>query len=102
MEAFWGAYSDANIQEGSVFDASFVKLREVTLSYTLPQTLVEKLPFQSVSLGFEARNVAILKSNIPHIDPETNIFGSANDGAGVERGSLPSARSIGGNIRLTF
>jgi hypothetical protein len=102
MEQFWGRYANASIAEGNTFDADFAKLREVGLSYSFPSRMLERTPFGTISLGVEARNVAILYSTIPHIDPEVNLFGSANDGAGVERGNLPSTRSIGFNLRLTF
>jgi TonB-linked SusC/RagA family outer membrane protein len=102
QEAFWQNYSAGNIAEGSVFDASFIKLREVALAYTLPDRWLESTPFRSLSIGFEARNLAILYSTIPHIDPETNLFGSANDGAGIEFNSPPTARTFGANLRVAF
>ncbi|MEM0993236.1 MAG: SusC/RagA family TonB-linked outer membrane protein [Bacteroidota bacterium] len=102
VESFWQTYSAGNIAEGSVFDASFIKVREVGLFYTLPSRWLENSPIKSLSLGFEARNLAILYSAIPHIDPETNLFGSANDGAGIEFNSPPTARSYGANLRVRF
>jgi TonB-linked SusC/RagA family outer membrane protein len=102
MQDFWGNYSAGNIAEGNVFDASFIKLREIALSYNLPKTWLNDGPIKGLSVGIEARNMALLYSQIPHIDPETNLFGSANDGAGIEFNSPPTARSIGGNLRITF
>ncbi|ANQ50010.1 SusC/RagA family TonB-linked outer membrane protein [Flammeovirga sp. MY04] len=101
---FWQAYSSSGIAEGSVFDKTYVKLREVSLAYTLPQSLVAKSGFiKSVAVGFEARNLWIIYSKIPHIDPETSLFQSASDASGaVEMGSLPSTRSFGGNLKLVF
>ncbi|MCI5082621.1 MAG: SusC/RagA family TonB-linked outer membrane protein [Saprospiraceae bacterium] len=101
-EDFWNAYSAGNIGEGNVFDASFIKLREVSISYQLPTTWLENSPVSGLSIGFEARNLAIIYSAIPHIDPETNLFGAANDGAGIEFNSPPTARSLGANLRVTF
>ena len=101
-EDFWGIYSSGGIAEGNVFDASFIKLREVALSYTFPESWFNNAPIRSLTLGFEARNLAILYSTIPHIDPETNLFGSANDGAGIEFNSPPTTRTFGANLRVSF
>jgi TonB-linked SusC/RagA family outer membrane protein len=101
-QAFWGNYSDGSITENSIFEASFIKLREVALNYSLPSTILESVPFTTVTIGLEARNLAILYSEIPHIDPETNLFGSANDGAGIEFNSPPTTRTFGVNLRLGF
>ena len=101
-EDFFGLYSAGNIAEGNVFDASFIKLREIAISYTFPDSWFANTPFRSLSLGLEARNLAILYSTIPHIDPETNLFGSANDGSGIEFNSPPTTRSFGANLRVAF
>ena len=101
-QQFWGNYSDGNVTENSIFDASFIKLREIALNYSLPASLLDRLPFSNVTIGLESRNLAILHSNIPHIDPETNLFGSANDGAGIEFNSPPTTRTYGVNLRLGF
>jgi TonB-linked SusC/RagA family outer membrane protein len=101
-EAWWGALNNGSIAEAFIFDASFVKLREIAINYMLPNPLLERSFIGSLSIGVEARNVALLYSKVPHIDPEANLFGSASDGLGVERASVVSARSIGLNIRATF
>ena len=101
-QAFWSNYSSGGITEFSIFDASFIKLREIALNYSLPGSLLEKLPISTLTLGLEARNLAILYSNIPHIDPESNLFGSASDGAGIEFNSPPTTRTFGVNLRLGF
>ncbi|HNP18102.1 MAG TPA: SusC/RagA family TonB-linked outer membrane protein [Fulvivirga sp.] len=89
-----------SIAAGSVFDASYIKLREITLGYTLPKSLIANTPFQSVSVSFVGRNLALLYSNVPHIDPETAF---SNDNAqGIEHAQLPSARNLGFNINLKF
>jgi TonB-linked SusC/RagA family outer membrane protein len=89
------AYSNS-IAESSVFDASYVKLREVRLSYTLPNSLLGNTPFRDLSIAFVGRNLALLYSNVPHVDPET-AFSNTN-AQGLEFGQIPSARSLGFNI----
>jgi|AntRauTorckE5430_2_1112549.scaffolds.fasta_scaffold00374_5 TonB-linked SusC/RagA family outer membrane protein len=101
-QQFWGNYSDGSVTENSIFDASFLKLREIAINYTIPPSVLTKLPFSNVTIGLESRNLAILNSNIPHIDPETNLFGSASDGAGIEFNSPPTTRTYGVNLRVGF
>ncbi len=102
MQDFWGSHSAQSIIESGIFDASYVKLREITLSYSLPQSVIENTPFGSFSIGLEARNLWLIHSEVPHIDPETNFFGTSLIGEGVEFNSIPSTRSFGANIRFTF
>ena len=101
-QQFWGRYSDGGVTENSIFDAGFIKLREIAINYSLPAAMLSKLPIKTLTIGLESRNLAILQSNIPHIDPETNLFGSANDGAGIEFNSPPTTRSYGVNLRVGF
>src|SRR5690606_24849452 len=77
MQQFWSVYSGSANSESSTFDASYVKLREVRLSYSLPSKLLDKTPFGSVSVGIEGRNLWLIKSKVPHIDPEANFFGAS-------------------------
>ncbi len=89
------AYSNT-LQSSSVFDASFVKLREISLGYTFKK--IGNTPIRDLKLSLIGRNLALLKSSVPHVDPET-AFGSGNV-QGFEFGQLPSARSIGFSISL--
>ncbi|MBT1710939.1 SusC/RagA family TonB-linked outer membrane protein [Fulvivirgaceae bacterium PWU5] len=84
------------ITESSIFDASYVKLREVRLGYTVPNSLLGKLPIRDVTFAVTGRNLALLYSKIPHVDPETSF--SNTNVQGLEFGQSPSARSIGFNI----
>jgi len=99
---FWQALDDNSIAEAFIFDASFVKLREVAISYQLPDRLFNNSFIKGLQIGFEGRNLALLYSKVPHIDPENNLFGAGADGFGVERSSVPSTRSFGVNLRASF
>ncbi|MBI9065737.1 MAG: SusC/RagA family TonB-linked outer membrane protein [Salinivirgaceae bacterium] len=93
-------YGDG-IVETSVFDASYVKLRQLTLGYNLPKQWFEGTGISGLNVSVVARNVAILFRNAPHIDPETG-FSSENAEQGQEFGQLASARSIGFSLNLKF
>jgi TonB-linked SusC/RagA family outer membrane protein len=102
--AFWQRYTNDNIAvAGGIFDASYVKLRSVSLSYELPQSLLGATPIDRASIAVEGRNLALLYSAVPHIDPEVNVFGSGADvGRGYEFNSIPPTRTIGATINLGF
>jgi TonB-linked SusC/RagA family outer membrane protein len=104
MQDFWGQFgSNAAATEAAVFDASYVKLREVALSYALPASVFKGQKFiKGLSFGLEARNLWLIDSNVPHIDPEVNLFGTGSIGEGVEFYNMPSTRSFGFNVRATF
>ncbi len=87
--------------EETIFDGTYVKLREVRLTYVFPGKVFKRLPFRDITLSAVGRNLALLHSNIPHIDPETSYY---NDGnlQGIENGQIPTTRSIGFNISLNL
>lgn len=99
-----GYYSSAfnqNVAESSVFDASFVKWRELSLGYTIPSKLFNNIPIESIDLGVNVRNLAVLYKNAPHIDPETG-FGTGTGQQGLEYAQTPSARTIGFSVNVKF
>jgi len=83
-----------------VYDASFVKLREVSLAYNFPKNLVSKLNIDNLSLSLIGSNLWIIHKNIPDADPETG-FGSGNI-QGISSGSLPTTRNYALNVKLQF
>ncbi len=94
------AYSNS-IAESSVFDATYVKWRQLQIGYAIPKKWLDKTPLLGAEISLVARNLAILHKNVPHIDPES-AFSSADGEQGQEFGQLPSARSIGFNLNLKF
>lgn len=90
-----------SVEESSIFDASYVKLRSVSIGYSIPDKLLENTFIDGVKLSLVGRNLAVLYRETPHIDPETG-FSSANGEQGQEFGQLPSARSLGFNVNLQF
>lgn len=94
---YWRSYY--NNDRIATFDASYVKLRELKISYALPSTLLRKIAVKSGSVSLVGRNL-LLWSDVPNIDPEV----SAYDGQfqGVEAMSLPSLKSYGFALNLSF
>ena len=95
----FNAKAYGTLTESSVFDASYVKLRQMSLGYKLPSDLIDRTMFSNITFSIVGRNLAILHKNAPHLDPET-AFSDSNGEQGQEFGQLPSARSIGFNISL--
>ncbi|MCX6188096.1 MAG: SusC/RagA family TonB-linked outer membrane protein [Bacteroidetes bacterium] len=86
----------------SMLDATFTKLRELSISYQIPAKWLSKTPLGNASVGFSGRNLWMKthKDNT-FVDPETSSFGTGND-QGFEFGTLPSLRSYGFNLNVTF
>ncbi|PWK77652.1 TonB-linked SusC/RagA family outer membrane protein [Mucilaginibacter oryzae] len=89
-----------NVDEAFVYDASYIKLREVKLGYSLPAKWINKIGFQGATFSVVGRNLWIIHKNAPNIDPET-AFNSGN-GQGLEDLTLPTVRNIGFNVNLKF
>ncbi len=90
-----------NPAAGFVYDASFVKLREVSLSYSIPQSLIDRLkPIRGIDVSFIGRNLWIIHKNLPYADPEDQI--SAGNLQGYQTGAYPNARNFGFNVKLRF
>lgn len=97
-----GYYSNLvnTISEEFVYDADFVKLRRVSLSYTLPQKWLNKMPFQSMTISAVGRNLALLYSKVPNVDPESTYNNS--NAQGLEMFGAPQTRTFGGNLQIKF
>ncbi len=92
-----GGYApDAQI----VYDASFVKLREVSLTYDLSSSILNKIPLTSLSLGVNARNLWVISKNVPYADPEAGA--SSGNSRGIQKGSLPGTKDVSLNITIKF
>lgn len=91
-----------SVNEGAIFEASYIKLREISLSYALPQSLFEKTSLiSSAKLSVVGRNVAMLYNTHSQIDPELNIYGGNLQGA-LYYATVPSTRNVGVNLNLIF
>lgn len=95
--AYYKQYHDHN-SESQLFDASFIKLREISIGYSLPQRLLGNLPLHDIRISLVGRNLKLWTDN-PHFDPEGTM---ATTGGGLVPGfenmSLPSTKSYGFNL----
>ncbi|NBB73056.1 MAG: SusC/RagA family TonB-linked outer membrane protein [Bacteroidetes bacterium] len=93
-------YSSFNSVELFVEDGSFIKLRELSLSYALPARWTQPLGLQSARITGTGRNLWI-DSDFTYRDPEGNLGGSSN-GQGFYHGVTPGSRSYSVGVNLTF
>ena len=94
-------YYERDNVEAAKYDASYTKLREVTLGYTLPQRFVDKLPITGARLSVTGRNLLLWTDN-PHFDPETVSVSGGTLQPGIENMSYPSTRTYTFNLSIDF
>ena len=104
-QAYYGnSITNGAADEGAVFDATCIRLREASLYYTLPPKMLSKTFLGSVSIGVSGTNLWYYAPNFPkyvHFDPEADGLGVGN-GRGMEFLTGPSARRYGASIRVSF
>ncbi|MEP6728925.1 MAG: SusC/RagA family TonB-linked outer membrane protein [Bacteroidota bacterium] len=104
-QAYYGnSITNGAADESAIFDATCIRLREASLSYSIPTGLLSKTPFGSISISLSGTNLWYYAPNFPkyvHFDPEASGLGVGN-GRGFEFLSGPSARRMGASIRVTF
>lgn len=84
-----------------VYDASYVKLRSLAITYSLPKRLIMKMgPVKGMDLSLIGNNLWIIHKNVPYSDPEEGV--SAGTAQGFQGGAYPSVRTFGFNIKLKF
>ncbi len=83
-----------------VYDASYVKLRQVSLTYTLPKKLLENTFLTDVQFSLTGSNLWIIHKNIPYADPEAGL--SSGNLQGYIAGAMPTTKRYGFNVRLQF
>jgi hypothetical protein len=88
-------------KEEWMFDASYLKLREVKLTYNIPASALANLPITRASVALDIQNALLLYTSVEGIDPSA-IQNNANGFAFWEGGGLPATRSVGFNINLSF
>ncbi|HBS88347.1 MAG: hypothetical protein A2W91_17480 [Bacteroidetes bacterium GWF2_38_335] len=99
---YWNQFASwtNEIHEPFVYDASFVKLRELSFSWTLPEKIAAKIKMKNASVSIIGRNLWLIYSKVPNVDPES--FHTNGNGQGYELYSFPTRRSIGVSLNFNF
>ena len=91
-----------DISKGNVLNGDYIKLRQITLSYTISEKVLSQLPvFSAIQISLVGRNLITLLKHTDNIDPESG-FSADLRYAGIEGTSLPSTRSFGINVTFKF
>lgn len=93
-----GKYSAA---EGFIYRTTWFRIREASVTYTLPSSFLNKTPFSSATFSVFGRNLYLNAPFYPHLDPEQNVLGVSN-AQGLEFNALPQTRTIGVGLNLGF
>jgi len=97
----YGSFGYARLPNAAfVYDASYVKLRNIALSYTIPSKVLKNTFISGITLTAVASNVLIIFKNLPHADPESGL--GAGNLQGYSTGSLPTTRNFSLNLKFTF
>ncbi|MDR1763134.1 MAG: SusC/RagA family TonB-linked outer membrane protein [Dysgonamonadaceae bacterium] len=98
-QQYWTGINGIN--EEFLYDATNARFRELTFGYNLPASLLKNTPFAAVKASLVARNLFMIYSKTKGFDPEAG-YSSASSALGAEYCSMPTMRSIGFNIKVTF
>lgn len=96
---YWGP--NALNEEGAVYDNSYIKLREASISYTIPSKKLVKWKLQSARFSLIGRNLFYVWRTLENLDPETPI-GTAWTRQSIDDGTTAATRSIGFSVNLGF
>lgn len=99
---YWHQFADwtNEIHEPFVYDAGFIKLRELSLSYQVNTKALTKFKIQNIKIGVYGRNLWLIYKNVPNVDPES--FHTNGNGQGYELYSYPTRKSMGINLTIEF
>ena len=100
----YSTYAINSCDEVAVYDATVLRLREVTLSYSLPKKWISKIRLSGAEIGLVGRNLWYWAPNVPkysNYDPIVNSYGETNV-QGIDYTAAPSVRRFAINVKLTF
>ncbi len=83
-----------------MYDAAFIKLRQISIGWRLPKKILAGTPVQSANLSFVARNLFLLHSNLENVDPESTY--NNTNGQGLDYFGAPQTRTYGLNLKVSF
>lgn len=105
LDENWLAFGNGNGFYGSntedfIEDAGWIRLREVSVSYEIPKTIVESTPFSGIIITFTGRNLW-LSTDYTGVDPETNLMGAYN-AQGLDYFNMPGTRTYNVSLNVKF
>jgi TonB-linked SusC/RagA family outer membrane protein len=100
---FYNTQNNPGIEQTHVIDKTFVRLRDVSLTYNVPSSIIKNMGLSNAAFSIYGKNLALWTPNEnPYIDPELSTYGSGLLSEQGEFGANPSQRTYGASIKLTF
>ena len=102
---YWNVVANTKedvVSEEMLNDASYISMREITLSYQLPSKLLSRTPFRNIGIGLFGRNLFYFERHTDGFAPEASAFNVNNSAVGLESTSLPLLRTYGLNLNIEF
>ena len=100
-EQYFGNSGKFAAAEGFIYKTSWFRVREASITYTLPTSMLGKTPFSAATFSVFGRNLFLHAPFYPHLDPEQSALGVSN-AQGLEFNALPQTRTIGVGLNLSF
>ena len=98
QQNYWNKYNDA--AEASIYDADYMRLRNISIGYNLPSSMLEGTAIQAASISLIGKNLFFLSNSVDNIDPESAY--NSNNSQGLEYWGMPVPRTVGVNVNLKF
>ncbi len=96
-------YWNSGFHEEGLFDNSYVKMREIALTYRFVSGgFTKKLGLHNMSLSLIGRNLFYIYKNIPNIDPESAMGTTSGESSAFEYGGMPGSRSVGFSFKVNL
>jgi len=103
MDDFWNTQGNPGVEKGHIIDKTFVRLRDVALTFNFPAESVKRLGLVNASFSIYGKNLALwTPDDNPYVDPELSTYGDDLLSEQGEFGTNPSQRSYGASLKLTF
>lgn len=96
-----GSTGNYGLPEMFTYDATNIRLRNITLGYDFNRAMLQKTPFQRLRLSATCNNVWMIHYNLPGIDPES-VSATNTNATGFENGAAPTSRSFTFNVTVGF
>lgn len=102
-DAYFGNFV-TGADEAGIFDGTTIRLREVSLGYSLPKSVLQKTPFKAISISISGQNLWFNAVNFPkYLNFDTDVLSTGvGNGLGFDYFTGPSSRRYGANLKITF
>ena len=99
QQGYWGRYNDAS--EAGIYSSDYMRLRQLSIGYTLPSSLLDGTFIESASVSLIGKNLFFISNDVDNIDPES-AYNASSRNTGLEYWGMPVPRTVGLNVNLKF